>query len=59
MPDLPGCIAAGETREETIQLMREAVLFHLEGMQMHGEKVPEPTMGSEYVDVDFPMAQPA
>ncbi len=32
VPDLPGCVAAGETREETIQLMREAVEFHLEGM---------------------------
>jgi predicted RNase H-like HicB family nuclease len=41
-PDLPGCVAAGETHEETIQLMHEAVAFHLEGMRAHGETIPTP-----------------
>ncbi len=51
VPDLPGCVAAGETREETLQLIREAVAFHIEGMRQHGETVPEPTSSCEYVDV--------
>ena len=51
VPDLPGCVAAGETREETLQLIREAVAFHIEGMRQHGETVREPTPSREYVDV--------
>jgi predicted RNase H-like HicB family nuclease len=58
-PDLPGCIAAGETLEETKQLMREAVAFHLEGMRLHGETIPQPTSLSEYVEVDLSLQQTA
>ena len=43
VPDLPGCIAAASTLEETRQLMREAIELHIEGMHLHGEVVPEPT----------------
>lgn len=56
VPDLPGCVAAGETREETIQLLREAVEFHLEGMDLHGETIPQPTSTCEYVEVDGALA---
>jgi predicted RNase H-like HicB family nuclease len=55
VPDLPGCVAAGETREETIQLMREAVEFHLEGMRAHGESIVQPTSVSDYVEVGPPV----
>ncbi len=51
VPDLPGCVAAGETREETLQLIREAIAFHIEGMRRHGESVPQPTSSCEYVEV--------
>jgi predicted RNase H-like HicB family nuclease len=51
VPDLPGCVAAGETREETLELMREAIALHLEGMRQHGETIPEPTSSFEYVEV--------
>jgi len=51
VPDLPGCVAAGETREETLELIREAIALHLEGMRQHGETVPEPTSSFEYVEV--------
>jgi predicted RNase H-like HicB family nuclease len=51
VPDLPGCVAAGETRDETLQLMREAIEFHLEGMRLNGESIPQPTSTFEYVDV--------
>lgn len=41
-PDLPGCVAAADTRRETVQLMREAIAFHLEGMEADGEAWPTP-----------------
>lgn len=52
VPDLPGCVAAGETRDDTVQLLREAIEFHLEGMRLHGETIPPPTSMCEYVEVD-------
>ncbi len=58
VPDLPGCVAADETQEETVQLMREAVEFHLEGMRLHGETILQPTSVSDYVDVDLPVSLP-
>ena len=51
VPDLPGCVAAGETREEALQLIREAIEFHLEGLKEQGEPVPEPHSYGEVVDV--------
>jgi predicted RNase H-like HicB family nuclease len=51
VPDLPGCVAAAGTLEETRQLMREAIEFHIEGMRMHGEVVPEPTPHIEQIEV--------
>jgi len=42
VPDLPGCVAAGVTLEETRQLIREAIEFHLEGMRLHGEAILTP-----------------
>ena len=55
VPDLPGCVAAGETREETLDLIREAIAFHLEGMRLHGESIPDPTSTCEYVEVSMPV----
>jgi predicted RNase H-like HicB family nuclease len=52
VPDLPGCVAAGETRRQTLRLMREAIEFHLEGMRLHGESIPEPSSMCEYVEVE-------
>jgi predicted RNase H-like HicB family nuclease len=50
-PDLPGCVAAGDTREETLKLMREAITFHLEGLQEDGQPIPPPASTAEYVAV--------
>jgi predicted RNase H-like HicB family nuclease len=50
-PDIPGCVAAGETREETLLLMREAIEFHLEGLRENGEPIPEPKSSSELVEI--------
>lgn len=41
-PDLPGCIATGATRDEIEHEMREAINFHIEGMRLDGQVVPEP-----------------
>ena len=43
VPDLPGCVAVGQTLEETRRQMREAIEFHLEGLRADGVSVPEPT----------------
>ena len=51
VPDLPGCIATGKTRNLVEKLIREAVEFHIEGMQTRGEKIPEPTIEAGTVSV--------
>lgn len=51
VPDLPGCIAAGETREEVLKLIEEAIEFHIEGLQEDGQPIPEPSSSIEYVGV--------
>ena len=48
-PDLPGCIAAGGTREETERLTREALEMHLQGLKQDGEPVPELTTVVDYI----------
>ena len=50
-PDIPGCIAVGDTLEETKQMIQEAIEFHLEGMREDGLPIPEPTTHTEYVEV--------
>ena len=52
VPDLPGCIAAGETKEEVLSLIREAIEFHLEDMKQEGQPIPSPTSTSELVEVE-------
>ncbi len=51
VPDLPGCVAAAETREEVLQLIREAIEFHMEEMRKEGLATPEPSSSAEYVEV--------
>ena len=43
VPDLPGCFSAGETMEEALENIKEAILCHAEGLIMDGESVPRPT----------------
>jgi len=50
-PDLPGCVSTGETREEIERNMREAIEFHLEGMQEEGYPIPQPSSESAYLEV--------
>jgi predicted RNase H-like HicB family nuclease len=51
VPDLPGCFAVGESLEEVKDLIAEAILFHLEGLQEEGMMIPESVSLCEYVDV--------
>jgi predicted RNase H-like HicB family nuclease len=50
-PYLPGCAAAAEIREEVLQLIREAIEFHLEGLAKDGQPLPKPSSIVEYVEV--------
>ena len=43
VPDLPGCIAVGETMEEVKTLIAEAIHFHIEGLRQDGDVVPQPS----------------
>ena len=51
VPDLPGCIAAGETREEVLELIREAIDLHIESLRQDGIPVPSPSSEGEFVEV--------
>ena len=51
VPDLPGCIAVGETEQEVIALIQEAIQFHLEDLQSEGRPIPQPVSKSTFVDV--------
>jgi predicted RNase H-like HicB family nuclease/uncharacterized protein YegP (UPF0339 family) len=51
VPDLPGCVAAGETRDEVLTLIEEAIEFHLAGLKEDGQPIPEPSSSIQYVGV--------
>jgi predicted RNase H-like HicB family nuclease len=50
-PDLDGCVATGTTRDEVEANMREAIEFHLEGLKLEGQAIPEPESYSAYLDI--------
>jgi Uncharacterized conserved protein len=50
-PDLPGCIAMGSTVEETVQMMREAIELHLEGLRNEWIEIPAPSTEARSVDM--------
>ena len=51
VPDLPGCIAVGETRQEAVDLIREAIELHIEDLKESGKIIPEPRSQSELIEV--------
>ena len=51
VPDLPGCVATGDTREDTVREIRQAISYHIESLREHGEPVPEPQCTATVVDV--------
>ena len=51
VPDLPGCVAVGESEKEVKNLIQEAIEFHLEDLRETGAQIPEPMSKSDYVEV--------
>ena len=51
VPDLPGCVAAADTREAVLVLIREAIEFHIEGLRQDGLPIPLPSSSGAVVDV--------
>jgi predicted RNase H-like HicB family nuclease len=51
VPDLPGCVATAETREEVVKLIHEAIEFHIEGLKQDGQPVPKASSSVEFIDV--------
>ena len=51
VPDLPGCIATGQTIEDVEIEIRNAIEFHLEGMKQDGQTIPLPSSAVEYIEV--------
>ena len=56
VPDLPGCVATGQTVEEVTRELAEAIDFHLEGLKLSGSPIPEPTSTTDYVEAHVPVA---
>jgi predicted RNase H-like HicB family nuclease len=57
VPDLPGCIAAAETKEEVLRLIHEAIEFHVEGLRECGQPIPKPSSSIEYVEGAAPLGR--
>ena len=51
--DLPGCVAVAKTAAEARRLIREAIVFHLEGMRERGEKLPRARSKAETVELEL------
>jgi predicted RNase H-like HicB family nuclease len=49
VPDLPGCVATGDTIAEVEAEIREAIRFHIDGLEEDGLPIPQPTSRAEYV----------
>lgn len=50
-PDLPGCVATGDSSESTQKMMQEAIQFHIDGMREEGMEIPQPSGMLAYVEV--------
>lgn len=51
VPDLPGCVAVGETKDEAMELIREAIELHLESLRENGDVIPQPHSSVQKVAV--------
>ena len=51
VPDLPGCVAGAETKDEVLELIQEAIEFHLESLREDGLPIPPPSSSVEYIEV--------
>lgn len=53
-PDLPGCIAVGDSQEEVERNMHDAIIMHLQGMIEDNEPIPSTQTTAEYMDISIP-----
>jgi len=51
VPDLPGCAAAGESKDEVVKLIQEAIEFHIDGLKEEGQEVPAPSTSIEVIEI--------
>lgn len=51
VPDLPGCVAAADTRDEALRLIREAIELHIDDLRQSGQPVPPPASTGELIAV--------
>lgn len=51
VPDLPGCVATGDTQERVEAQLREAIELHLHGLREDGAPIPEPSSRVEYIEL--------
>ena len=58
-PDIPGCGTVADTREEVERLIHEAIEFHLEGLALAGQPIPQPVSDAITVDVSVPASAPS
>ena len=56
VPDLPGCVATGQTVAEVTKEIAEAIAFHLAGFQLDGKPIPEPASIAEYIEAHLTVA---
>jgi len=52
VPDLPGCVAVGQSRDEVVALIKEAMDLHIESLREIGESVPPPSSEAELIETD-------
>jgi predicted RNase H-like HicB family nuclease len=52
-PDLPGCVATGLTIKETLLQMRDAIEFHIKGLEKEGISIPEPRTKIKYIEISI------
>ena len=50
-PDLAGCVATGSSRSEVERELHDAIEFHIEGLRLAGEIVPQPRSQASYCEV--------
>lgn len=52
VPDLPGCVAVGESREEVVALITEAIDLHIDSLRANGELIPSPSSEVELIETN-------
>jgi len=52
VPDLPGCVAVGETKEEVLELIKDAIELHLDDLKETAQPIPAPASDSTFIETD-------